>query len=193
MRILPGVAVLTACFTIGCASGGVPVNPDTPATVQAPQRAPVTFDGATNNPANMMIRPTGGEATERIVAAPPAIWQAVLKTYSKLGVIVTQIDTANMTVKVGSQRLRRVGGKSAGDLFSCTGAYENLAASGRVIGEFTTRVVPYTDGSTEVRTLVNATVSRNVGGDPMGCPSTGKLEQLIHQGIHRELADTVKH
>ncbi len=190
MRTLAGLAGLVV-LSLGCASGGVPVNPDTPPAA-TPAVGAVAIEGGTNPGGFAAIRTGRAEVTERIAAPTPALWRALLKTYSGLGVPITGVDSAALTVQATSDQLRRVGGRPADNLFDCAGAYENPAASGRVAAQITTRLVPYTDGGVEVRTLVTARVSRTVGG-PVDCPSTGRLEQMISAGIHRELGDSIRH
>lgn len=179
--VLIGVTVLS-----GCAPHGVPIKP---AGAEEPNRDRTSYVVSPTGAA--VFRSTAGETVEHFGKGPRELWPALVASFDKLGVPVFEVEPSKMVITAGAERVKYVGGKSISDFISCNRTTDNTAASGRVQAQFESRVVPYSDGTAEIRTMVTA-VAVPAMSKPSRCTSTGGIEQMIHNGVHAILGDTIR-
>jgi hypothetical protein len=155
----------------GCASGQGSI----PETRTDRVLVPVDIRGA-RSPALEIAR-DASIASETLEAPAARVWALLPAVYAEMEIPVTSTDAEAMTIGSGTQRLRRVGGKSVGSWFRCSGAYENLAVSGDVYVTVRTQLFAAGAG-TEARTEVSAW-AQSRSGSRVACASNGTLEQAV--------------
>jgi hypothetical protein len=122
-------------------------------------------------------------AVEEAVPAPPAaVWQALPAVYRELGIPVSAVDSAALSLTTHGFEIRgQLAGKRLSTYFSCgTNLTGEIADQRRVRIDLASRVVEAAEG-TSVLSAAGASARSDAGAsaDPVVCASRGTLERLI--------------
>lgn len=123
--------------------------------------------------------------THELALPPERAWPVLVETYAALEIPVNGADENGRVLATTDQRLRRIGGRPLTAFFRCSGAYENLAATGDVYVSARTQLLPArSGGGTQARTEVSAIAQARSGtGSRVACASTGVLERTINEKL----------
>lgn len=165
-------SIVLLALVAGCATGGVQGSDTTP------QRQTIF----TSEQGTLLSDPARAEAT--VVDAPPlAVWAAVKKVYSELGIPITlenapghQLGNPNFI------KTRQVGSEQMTSLVNCgNGMTGPNAASFRMTLSLLTDVNADGTGGSKLQTTFLASGQDVTGGDSyrIPCGTTGRLELLL--------------
>lgn len=121
-------------------------------------------------------------ASQELSVAPERAWPLLVQAYADLGIPVSTADESGRILTATHQKVRRIGGRPMTAFFRCSGAYENLAATGDVYVSARTQLVPAEPGGTQARTEVSAW-AQSTSGSRANCASTGILERTIGEKL----------
>jgi hypothetical protein len=163
-----------------CASAGGPITP--------PVTTPVVVETGSGSQTIMITRPAKG-ASELVPVSSGAAWRALTQALADLKLPVSKGDSLAGSVRsIGV--VRRIGSEPISHFFDCPGAYENLAASGRVTVDVRSLISASGSDHALVATIIDASASPLTSGGTVSCSPSGNLYQLIVQGMYRRLGLT---
>lgn len=125
-----------------------------------------------------------------LAQTPERAWPLLVQTYADLEIPVSTADESGRTLAATHQKVKRIGGRPMTVFFRCSGAYENLAATGDVYVSARTQLAPGESGGTQARTEVSAWAQSRTGSRAT-CASTGILERTIGEKL-REVAASAR-
>jgi hypothetical protein len=179
MNRIAAVACLMVLPACASASGGADETRTERATV-AVERV-----GASNTTTTLELSRDAAIVTHELALPPERAWPVLVQTYAALEIPVNGADESGRVLAATDQRLRRIGGRPLTVFFRCSGAYENLAATGDVYVSARTQLLPaQSGGGTQARTEVSAIAQARSGtGSRVACASTGILERTINDKL----------
>lgn len=139
------------------------------------------------------IRQSTADENSRATFAAPVtrVWPALVSAYTTLGILPTTNDRASGQYgNAGFLVPRRIVGRPIAQFFSCgSGITGPRIDNGRVYANVMSVVSDNGAGGTTLVTHVGATLRTNDGAanDPIICPSTGALEELLRKNIQESL------
>ena len=133
-----------------------------------------------------VYRTTDTPTATSFAASPDSTFKAAVAAYTALGVEPTTIDPSRRLVARQQMLLRsRFQGEALSTVFDCgVGQLGPRADQGRVVADFTTRIVASGSGSV-MSTMIQASVTTNDGAshDPIRCVSRGEIEEQLRREV----------
>ena len=164
-----------------CASGG-----GAPPTTNNSDRIIMTNDVGT-----VLHQTLNANAHMSFKAPVASVWSAVQAAYMDVGVDANTADrAAGRYGAVNFTFPRRLKGVNVNQLFNCGSSMTGPQVDqGRVTADVVSTLVANGD-ATDVNVYVDGVLRKNDGAssDPMSCPSTGRLEELLRASILKHLA-----
>ena len=127
-----------------------------------------------------------------VEATPDRIWQALVGTFTELGIQPTENDRAhwkygNMGFIMPTQFHRQ----ARSDFLHCSTGAAGLATNGRMVAQVYSQLIPMSATTTTLVTHVSALLRSNEGTStatsPVSCASTGVLEEYVRKEVERRL------
>ena len=137
-----------------------------------------------------VYRTTDGPAAAHFPTPADSTFRAVVAGYTAIGLEPTTVDPVGRIVARQRIVLRsRFQGQPLSAVFDCgAGQFGPRADQGRILADFTTRVVAVGDGSS-VSTMIEAALTPNdgVARDPIRCVSNGRIEEQLRREVSLHL------